>query len=263
MILIAGDSWASGEFKPEYWNLSRFNIISHGGLSEYFRQDGHQVLNISAPGCGNWDTILKISHFFLTNPDYKISKIFVFQTDWVRDVYNHSTLGSKDRIIGNMILQPTVHDFLDPSYANAYRDIILLKFYSNLSIISQTYNVSVYLIGGLSDLLCNDTFENEYSGVTPICQSMVSLAVNNNPVIVKDKDITTGYIFGNSSKLIDFIKRSLYSPDQLQELLHQVDLGSIRHDTLQTRIDLFPDGRHPGREIHRALYNLILSKNIL
>ena len=263
MILIAGDSWAAGEFKPEYWDLPLSQMISHGGLSEWLGQAGHQVLNISAPGGGNWDSVLKISSFFMTNPGCNVDKIFIFQTDWVRDVYHHSTLGSKDRLIGNMFLQPMVHDFLDPTHANEYRDVVLSKFYSKLSTISQTYNVDVYLIGGLSDLLCTSIFEKEYPGLTPICQSLVSLALNNNSVIVDEGNITTGFIHGNSSKLVDFIKRKLSSAEQLHKLMHQVDLGLTRYNTLKNHTDLFPDGRHPGRSVHQALYNLILSKDIL
>jgi hypothetical protein len=263
MILIAGDSWAAGEFKPKYQEMPAAQMISHGGLSQWLSQDGHQILNISAPGGSNWDSILRLFSFFITNTGAKVSKIFVFQTDWVRDVYHHSTLVSKDRIIGDMFIQPMVYDFFDPRHANEYRDIILSKFYSRLSTISQTYNVAVYLIGGLSDLLHTDTFEKKYPGLTPICQSLVSLALNNDPVVADKANITTGYIYGDSTKLIDFIKQKLSSIDQWNELMHQVDLGSTRYEILQKRTDLFPDGQHPGRDVHRTLYNLILSKDIL
>ena len=61
MIIIAGDSWACGE-----WVIDK-EQLSHGGLYQYLHDHGYPVINLGTPAGSNAQTINKLNHFFLAN----------------------------------------------------------------------------------------------------------------------------------------------------------------------------------------------------
>lgn len=265
MIIITGDSWAAGEFCYDSYNVPLNKQIVHRGLAQFLIDDAYQVLNLGSPGSGNLIAASKLRHFLMTNPDIKIDKIFVFQTDWERDIYSFTDFGMSEKLMQNkepvqLAPWPGIYKLPPIEHANLYRDILLSIFYKCLSELSQLFDVKIYLIGGLSDLLAYDQFETEYPGVIAVCKSLVNLAIHNNP---DPTELTTGYLtWPSKSPLVAFLKKHL-PLDQQQEFLHQLDLSIQRYKLFSDRKDLFPDKQHGGRLVHQALYNLLKSKNIV
>lgn len=82
-ILISGDSWGCGEWgqlDDKTWG------VTHLGLEQYLKDDGHHVLNVSIGGINNTGSIKLIEQNLETNWDY----IFWIQTDPLRDVIDKS-----------------------------------------------------------------------------------------------------------------------------------------------------------------------------
>ena len=79
-ILIAGDSWAMGEWTPE-WKEGG-NPIIHKGLEQYLLDDGHTVINTANPGDGPNIILASIKEYY----KQKFDKVFVFLTEPHRDI---------------------------------------------------------------------------------------------------------------------------------------------------------------------------------
>jgi hypothetical protein len=263
MILIAGDSWAFGEYHPDWIQRARTpggnspdQLITHGGLSKFFRDDGYQVLNLAYPSGSNIGSYQRLHDYFVANPEHQIEKIFIFQTDWCRDIDCFSNIGQESR----PWLRPglTMHISVC-NYALHYRDVALSTFYTSLSKLGQTFRVDIALIGGLSDVLAYDRFSAEYPRLSCVCRSAVSLAVFDDAAA---EPLTTGFLSPHYVKMADYIKQQL-SSDQLPVLIDQIDLGSQRQQLLDKKRDLFPDGWHGGRLVHQKIYELLKTKNII
>ena len=262
MILIAGDSWACGEFHSD-WTKKEIKwdqLITHGGLSKFLRDDGYQVLNLAYPGGSNIGSSQRLQNYFVSNPEYQVEKVFVFQTDWCRDIDHFSNIGWETRPIGyfQLALAPVLN-FDSCNHALHYRDVTLSRFYESLSKLGQTYDVDIALIGGLSDVLAYDRFSIEYPRVSCVCRSAVSLAVLDD---ADAEPLTTGFLSPHYDKMADYIKQQL-SVDQISVLIDQIDLGSQRQQLFKNRLDLFPDRWHGGRQLHRKVYEFLKTKNII
>ncbi len=77
-ILIAGDSWAMGE-----WPVKQEDGIQHKGLEQYLLDDGHDVVNISEAG----DTLTAILHC-LKLQQTKYDYVFVFLVEPFAEMQN-------------------------------------------------------------------------------------------------------------------------------------------------------------------------------
>jgi hypothetical protein len=262
MILIAGDSWACGEYHPDWAkeDVGWDQLITHGGLCKFIRDDGYQVLNLGYPGGSNIGSFQRLQNYFVSNPEHQVEKIFIFQTDWCRDIDHFSNIGWENRPIGYFQLASApVLNFDTCDHALYYRDITLGRFYDLLSKISQTFDVDIALIGGLSDVLAYDRFSIEYPGLSCVCRSAVSLVVFDD---ADAEPLTTGFLSPNYVKMANYIKQQI-SLDQVPVLIDQIELGGQRQKLLNNRLDLFPDGWHGGRLVHQKIYDLLKTKNII
>jgi hypothetical protein len=235
MILIAGDSWACGEWNRSIhseWNTMN---IQHGGLSQYLIENDRPALNIGIGGVSNFHTIIWLTNFFKSNLHLvnQISTIIVFQTEWDRD---------KDYFdVGNDGYTLTKNKWLS-------------QFYYNLSSLSQQLDIPIWIVGGCSDAIWLDRFSEEYPGVQVVCQSFTNLLLNDNhrtdtPVhsILTDKN----------NDLISAIKKQSDSAD-LSELIADMDRGAARLNTWKSNREWFwPDGRHANRIGHKKLFDFL------
>lgn len=233
-------------------------MVVHEGLAKFLKDDGYQVLNLSQLGSSNTGVLKSIINYFITNPGHSVEKIFVFQTDWCRDVYHHSTLGRESSLIGNSPAPPSI-PVADCTHAFSYRDTVLGFFYRGLSALGQQFNIDIFLIGGFSDVLAYDRFSLEYPRVSCACRSAVSLAVYNDPDLTP---LTTGFLNPVSYQLANFMKKQL-PQDQLPILTEEIDLGNRRLKLFEKRPDIFPDRQHGGKILHQAVYDLLKTKNIV
>jgi hypothetical protein len=55
MILISGDSWSCGEWAPDHPKVDK-NVILHGGLAQYLKEQGYPVINLGRGGGSNLDS---------------------------------------------------------------------------------------------------------------------------------------------------------------------------------------------------------------
>jgi hypothetical protein len=249
MIIIAGDSWGAGE-----WNNF---VIQHAGLAQYLTDDGYQVVNLSRPGGSNYDTWNRLENFLMSNPYAKIEKIFVFQTEWERELL----LQTKEilpNISAAKVLNSVGITYIDPDReladqlkietANGLGTALMLNFYQQLSRLSGIYSVEFDVIGGCADAMIVDV-----GGVRIACQSFVNLLINSTPIISNPV-----YTLYQHKTVLEFVKSNLDSAAELKELLYYIDRAEARLEMFKSNPDWFyPDGAHPNRTGHRVLYKFL------
>jgi len=235
-ILIAGDSWACGEWQRTADDYD----ISHGGLADYLIDENYNVINLGQPGGGNIMATTRIDNFLATNKSIKISSIIVFQTEWTRSIVT-----PEDAKLGY------VHS----------QNKLMFKFYYQLSTSSQKFNVPVYIIGGCSDTMWIDQFSVKYPGVSIVCQSLTNLLLHNDHRITNPVYSTiTGH--PQSADLIELLKKYVDLGD-LKLLLDDVDRGDKRLQLWAKYKKFFwPDGCHPNRYAHKILFDFLKEQNI-
>jgi lysophospholipase L1-like esterase len=225
IILIAGDSWAAGEW-------TNF-VVTHGGLSEYLTDQNHKVINLGWNGGSNDGTVTRIEHFLTLNKKLNIKNIIVFQTDWMR-----STISASDA---------------DAGYLNL-KNRVISRFYYQLTRISTKFNVPIQVIGGCSDAIWLDQFSTEYPGVTVACQSFTNLILNNDHKISTPVYSLTG---SNHVSVIENFKKQFDCVD-LELLLDDIELGHQRIKLWRKHQEsCWIDGVHPDRKAHKILFDFL------
>jgi hypothetical protein len=239
VYIIAGDSWACGE----WGDTKKSNYqIEHKGLAQYLHNNGHIVFNLGLPGGSNLNTIHRLEYFLETFLDTSlIEKIFVFQTEWIRDYQDIAKVGQQKELP-------------DLGYINC-KNFTISEFYYSLSDLCNKYSVSVDLIGGCSDVLYLDNFQNEYPGCNVICQSLTNLCLFNDhriqdPVFNLKPD----------AHIISKIKKNSDNKDIERFLLDQENAETRLDSMKQNKEWFFPDGVHANRHAHRKLFDFIISK---
>jgi hypothetical protein len=240
-IIIAGGSWGCGEWRsvPGVNEPTAAGGVAHPGLQRYLREAGYNIINLCQPGGANSDSANRINSFLWFNQRIKVSLVIVFQTEWVRDVFLEN--------------RAMIDDDLTHGY-DELKNRILTRFYRNLSQISQFRKVPIYLVGGCSDTLWINSFEQEYPGLNVACQSLTNLLTQNNH---RNTD-PTHCIFGRrDEEEVKYIKSRVGSQD-IEHLLEDIDRGQRRLDVWAKHKEYFyPDGFHANREGHRILFEFL------
>lgn len=242
MILIVGDSWACGEWSGQGDHRS---CVSHGGLGQYLREQGHAVINLAKGGGSNLESASRIDDFLAQENGFvdQVSAVIVFQTEWIRDAVNLWNLSE---------FQQVNYDY------QQLKDRLISRFYYRLSNTATHCQRPVYVIGGCSDTIWLECFEQEYPGVQIACQSWTNLMINKNhrvdpPVFAR---------FGAETlSLIEHAKNTL-STDNMKHLLNDLDLAQQRNNQWQQLYQqglLCNDRTHPNRQAHKILFDHIIS----
>ena len=79
-IIIAGDSWAAGE-----WNTDA--TVAHRGLQKFLTDDGHNVVNISYPGGSNLQAVERLNNYIQLNDSLLETIVFFFITEFFREIF--------------------------------------------------------------------------------------------------------------------------------------------------------------------------------
>ena len=254
MIIIAGDSWGCGEFPSS--GSSAIDYKKLIGIGNYLSDDGHDVLNISSPGCSNFDILNDLTSTLhtlaLQGQLTKISHVFVFQTEWYRDFRI-----TAPNLSGFIKSQDT--KFHEPIGCNlTFIQSLISHWQYRLSDLATIYNLRIGLIGGCSDTMWFDIFDQEYPGLYIACQSVTNLCINNNhrinlPIFAVKIPLL----------LVDIIKSNATTLD-FDLLLDQVDYGLQRlSEWKQYKEWFFPDGVHLNKFGHKKLYDYLKNKNII
>jgi len=230
-IVIAGDSWACGEW--------RGYGISHPGLTQYLTDQGYLVINLGKPGGSNIHSADRIDNFLTVSKHLNTSHVFVFQTEWIRDV----KLENEKNLVEDI--------------ATGYSSLkmrLMNRFYYKLSKISQQTKTPIHLIGGCSDTIWLDSFSQEYPGLSVCCQSLTNLLLNGNHRI---DDPIHALMAKHSEKDIAYLKKNLDSKD-LELLLDDIDKGNQRITTWNQQKSFFwPDGGHANQTAHSILFKFL------
>lgn len=237
MIIVCGDSWACGE-----WSADGNN--THLGLSQYLEDDGHEVVNVGVAGSSNLEIAMVLDntlHVLSATNKTNLSTITIilFQTEWYRDI------GSRPHPTGLPGLQNSISDDL------INKTISFWQY--QLVRIAKKYKVKIQLVGGASDTMWLDKFEQEYPGVSVLCQSMTNLCVNNDSRI---DDPVFGVRYPD--ELVTVAKSLCNTTDDLEYLIKNIDQGIRRFNVFDNHPKYFwPDGIHANRAAHYKLYKYI------
>jgi len=123
-VLIAGDSWAAGEWGFE--NPGSY-VVLHRGLEQYLRDSGYTVINKSVPGGSNRLAVE------LIKPTHSEISVIWFQTDPIRDLRPYKGFKSKYTTYEDILLA---------------QKQLLLQTYSELN----ELDLKIICIGGCSRL---------------------------------------------------------------------------------------------------------------
>ena len=183
-----------------------------------------------------------IDNFLKVSSHLNIDYVFVFQTEWIRDVLLED--------------KKFIKEDLSYGYQNT-KNRLMSRFYYKLSRTSQALNKPIHIIGGCSDTIWIDKFSQEYPGIEIICQSLTNLLLNNDHRIV---DPVYSLFSILSEKEIVYLKQFLNEKD-LKLMLDDIDQGKQRLDIWQQEKNFFwPDGSHANQNGHYILYTFLKSK---
>lgn len=238
MILITGDSWACGEWDG---HGDQPNNISHGGLGQYLRDQGHLVVNLGKGGGSNLESVSRVRDFLSRQNgfDSQVTAVIVFQTDWHRDTVD---LWSLDEF-----------ELVNYDY-KAYKNRLLARFYHRLDQTATTTGIPIYLVGGCSDTLWLDSWKQHYPGVYIACQSWVNLMINHCDRI--DRPVLSR--FGPETETLVNYAKSKMDSKNIELLLEDLELAQQRNTQwaqLNNQDLLCADGTHPNRRAHRILFD--------
>ena len=225
-IAIFGDSFANGE-------TGLLNHLSHTGLTQYFIDDEHFVVNFSRQGNRNHDIgmVEDYTFYLRQNPHLKFDIAFVFETE--------HTLNSSNWI-----------QYLRDGGSVREVDIHMAKeYYKLLGEAQSIYNVPIYLIGGVADTLEPSVVE-EY-GIKCICQSTVNLVMTGEHTI---EEPVKSFVY----PLPMFMKEMAEVIDDKEYFLKIEKMGSDRYQLMLDNPKYFyPDGVHPNRVAYKVLYEYL------
>jgi hypothetical protein len=236
MILIAGDSWGCGE-----WGV--LEDKKHECLAGYFREQGHNVINISVANACNYDIAKSVDSFLDNNKQLltSIDRILVFQSNWNRDWRRRYDFD-------------IVTDLQQPSYPMIFGRFIH-RFYIMLNETGFQYNKKIELIGGCADTIGPDECQ-DYNFLQVSCQSMVNLLTNGSAKIAKP--VHSLWVNNHiTQEFIEHLKKILDSKN-LNLFLNDIDLGHERLNLMRSMAKYFGgDWHHATPGGHRVLFEFL------
>tara|TARA_Y100000361_G_C11115118_1_gene319920 strand:- start:239 stop:967 length:729 start_codon:yes stop_codon:yes gene_type:complete len=239
-VAIFGDSFANGE-------IGNHNTAqkSHLGLTQYFTDDGHFVINFSKPGNWNEGILEDYRHFIFQNTHINFDLAIIFQTEISRQIDEWI-----ERVDDGASVRDVEHDMSE-------------DFLQRLKHWQIKTEVPVFLIGGCGDLIDVD-LANKY-GIKHVCQSLVNLVLNGNHEITEP--VTSNVLTGNPTKVKSFERDII---DDKEYFLKLIEMGDLRKKQIKKNPKYFrntllngdegQDDIHPNREAYRVLYEYIMEQ---
>lgn len=232
MIVIAGDSWACGEWQNPEWGI---NYLGDNGLTRLLAESGRSVINIATPGASSDDIWLRLRDCFRQNRHLDITTAIVFQVELSRDPW-----------------------FFRHNWRNGYREsktIPIDSWYKKLSDLAVEYDVDILLIGGSGETWADERIKILYPRVQVACQSLTNLLINDKPNV----DHPVLACWDESTELSVRIMKENSTDDEIKEMLDDIDRSHARLDLWrQNRQWFFPDGVHPNLAAHQRLYEYLI-----
>jgi hypothetical protein len=234
-VVITGCSWGAGE-----WGLNTDPPIVHGGLSDYFEQNGYNIINLSHPGKGPLTYLVELHRFLMVSRN-KIEHIFFIQSCIGRDFFTEfdEHLAFMKRLPGHHHLIWN-HDLnLESNIIGCYRQV-----YDKLNFMATYHRKIINVIGGYTDLPLPFI---EFSNLNFLIPSWVSLI---------DPSIPECMLIDNNA--FDYLDKNCKNK---QEIIPYMDSAIERQSFMKNNKEFFwPDGCHPNRLGHKVLYDAIKTK---
>jgi len=237
-IIVAGDSWGMGE-----WEM-REN--THGGLAVYLEENGYPTVNISTAGHGLKQTLdrIKFALSLKSHINPPVQQVLVFQTEWQRDF-------SFDTQFDRHWHLPEFHEEFDR--------IVISRWYTSLSDLATEHNIKIGIIGGLSDAMYMDDYNEHYPGLYLACQSLSSLCLHDDPIT--HDPVYIAYVWPD---FLELCRSRSREPKDIDYLLGQIDKNMERSRSWKTCPEyFFPDGVHVNRKGHLKLFNFLKERGFL
>lgn len=238
VVVMAGDSWAAGEFQPEI-TASPLDV----GVSRQLSDRNYQVRNLAFPGGSNLQSVDRLKHWLDSNQHEQVLCVLFWITEWFREIWH---------------FEPhQIRDFFKNDYEHI-RDSWIWHPYYRLSELSQRWNVPIYVLGGASDTIQYKDFEKDFPGVRIACQSVTNLIVNNDHTI--NHPVYCEFVPGFIEKhdFLNRIKKKISNTD-LASLMYDMQQGQQRLELFQRHPEFFyPDGTHPNRKGHKIVVDFLL-----
>lgn len=206
-------------------------MLTHRGLEHFFKENGHDVVNISKGGGSNYLNTKKFENVLKENYDY----IFWFQTDFLRD----------DRIF---ITRPSKKVSWEDA-KNAKKEYYT-KWYSKLN----SYNKKIYLLGGANRIDINLVLE--FKNIIPIIPCIFDFLIPQTNI---ENDILFGgwvvqKEFSRSGKP-EFVSNELDTA--LLEKIVKVNEINLKDKNINFARLFWPDGKHPNRLGHKIIFDYL------
>ncbi len=248
MIVLAGDSWGLGEWPQRYTGPK--NTL-HGGIGQYLCESNKSVINLCRPGASNIEIVSRLEQFFDSNINQYLCDpvtnqpsqgIFVFQTEWYRDFAPINTFNEYESVFMGKV---------DPEMPYRYAH----RFYHALKDLAQRHSIRINLIGGCSDVVGLDDFEDQFPGVHVVCQSFTNLCAND------DHRVDRVYLGGISAQAAEMIKKRRNDVVMMEFLDLMINETFARKKLWEQHPQWFwPDGLHANRQGHRKLLDFLISQ---
>jgi hypothetical protein len=219
-ILTCGDSWSKGE-----WDIVNNNHdISHQGINQYFKNDGHDVTNIHR--FSNKASIDELRKYLKNNsPDL----IFYFFTDPFRDLIDPTNIS---RFVDFEHKATDINKFL------ALHATLLKKSLKKLDKIGK----KIYVLGG-----CQRLKKEKYKNIDILIESISELVC---PEYKHPELWDSGWSSFLKFESVKFDREFFNLVEKEHKLQWKMETDEFA--------EMFrPDGLHPNRHAHLKLYNFL------
>jgi lysophospholipase L1-like esterase len=245
-IIIAGSSWARGEWAPGN------PVVQHNGIKQYFADDGYPVVDASQARSyhsrviNHLDKKLKehykendIVFFIMADPllDLIMPELATLNIKRNSDAKNLPKFTKAIKMAGGVI--NLVRQQQDQIYARL--DSVAKKYRAKIHCIGGTYNVNTALL-------------DKYTNLLPTVISWIYLLAGHyrDHPGTDDPEFGISYTWG-----IDYIDISTYSTEFARQV--QEEFFTISDNTrIMDELIFHPDGLHPNREGHTILYKHLI-----
>jgi hypothetical protein len=237
IILVSGDSWGAGIFDKQH-----SHGFYHGGITKCLIDHGMQVRNLCQPGGSNLSVCERIKNYLICNAHEvdNIKGIVFWQIEFFKDYYYYPQTHLKSE--------------LEKGYSTL-KDQWIYRLYHQLNEYATQWNIPIYVVGGSSDTVWYDNFEQDFPGVKIVCQSVTNYLINGSHTI--STPVHGEFITGMCEQFLTATKNKIKSND-LECLLKDIDLGHERLRQLTAHPELFfPDGIHPNQHAHNLVFKLL------
>lgn len=261
MIIVAGDSWGVGD-----WNKD--GSVTRPGSIEYFlRQEGHNVWNVSLGGGSNAQTLsrLELGLDLAKQNSLPVSKVFVWQTDWLRNLQFGKThvlkLTRDQQVIISCLIDNHMFDEGDGAFPNNAREFIervIHYFYRSLSEISMKHDVDISVIGGCSDTLPpSESFNSKYPRLSIACHSSVNLILD---IDSKDSTYSVYNLAEHQTWIFSWLKFNF--KNDLKGVIAEMERSTARLNLInQHQYPYFLDNCHPSRPGYEKVFAYLKDTN--